>query len=78
MDKRFFGPGSGDAAHLRQQFQQRYSEQGTASGKLLSGRKERTMFALERNIDAAELKSLNSKKHFDGKKRKGKLRSECA
>ena len=78
MDKRFFGHGSGDAAHLRQPFQHRYSEQGTASGKLLSGRKERTMFALERNIDVAELKSLNSKKHFNGTKRKGKVRGECA
>jgi large subunit GTPase 1 len=48
---------------------------GTASGKQLSGRKQRAMIALERNIDPADVRAMNSKKHFKGNKRRGKHRS---
>lgn len=72
LDKRFFGPGQGNAAHLSMPFNHKYSEQGMASGKQLTGRKERAMVALERNIDPAEVKLSNGKKHFKGGRRKAK------
>ena len=72
LDKRFFGPGQSNAGHLRMPFNHKYSEQGMASGKQLSGRKERTMIALERNIDPAEVKLSNGKKHFKGGRKKAK------
>ncbi|KAL8818720.1 MAG: hypothetical protein Q9191_007880 [Dirinaria sp. TL-2023a] len=72
LDKRFFGPGQGNnAGHLTMPFNHRYSEQGIAANKQLSGRKERAMLALERNIDPADLK-MSSKKHFKGQRRKKK------
>jgi len=76
LDKRFFGPGSANAGHLTMPFNHKYSEQGTASGKQLSGRKQRSMIALEKNVDPADLKTLNGKKHFKGGKTKAKLRTE--
>ena len=63
IDKRFFGPGQGNAAHLTMPFNHQYSEQGK---RQLTGRKLKTMTALEKNIDPAELKMMNSKKHFKG------------
>jgi large subunit GTPase 1 len=72
LDKRFFGPGQGDAGHLKMPFNHKYSEQGMASGKQLTGRKERAMIALERNIDPSELKLTNGKKHFKGGRKKAK------
>ncbi|KAL8813507.1 MAG: hypothetical protein Q9223_007020 [Gallowayella weberi] len=66
LDRRFFGPGRGSAGHLTMPFNHQYSEQGMASRKQLSGRKAQTMLALEKNIDPAELKLMNSKKHFKG------------
>lgn len=65
LDRRFFGPGQGNAGHLTMPFNHQYSEQG----KQLSGRKERAVIALEKDVDPAELK-LNSKKHFKGQRRK--------
>lgn len=76
LDKKFFGPGSTSAGHLTMPFNHKYSEQGMASGKHLSGRKQRSMVALEMNIDPADLKTLNGKKHFKGGKRKAKVRVE--
>lgn len=76
LDKRFFGPGSSSAGHLSMPFNHKYSEQGIASGKQLSGRKQRSMIALEKNVDPADLKTLSGKKHFKGGKRKAKLRTE--
>ncbi|KAI4116663.1 MAG: hypothetical protein LQ345_002961 [Seirophora villosa] len=73
LDRRFFGPGQGSAGHLTMPFNHQYSEQGLASRKQLSGRKQRTMIALEKNIDPAELRLMNGKKHFKG--RKGKPRA---
>ncbi|PSN71067.1 P-loop containing nucleoside triphosphate hydrolase protein [Corynespora cassiicola Philippines] len=66
LDKRFFGPGQG-VGHVSQPFHHQYSEQG----KQLTGRKLKTVTALERNIDPAELKT-NSKKHFKANKRRAK------
>ena len=78
LDKRFFGLGQNNAGHLSMPFNHRYSEQGMASGKRLSGRKERTMIALERNVDPAELKMVNGKKHFKGGRKKVKTNVEDA
>ncbi|KAI9877606.1 MAG: hypothetical protein M1830_003314 [Pleopsidium flavum] len=76
LDKRFFGLGSANAGHLTMPFNHKYSEQGTASGKQLSGRKQRSMIALEKNIDPADLKTLSGKKHFKGGRTRAKLRTE--
>lgn len=64
IDKTYFAQGAGSSAHLRMPFQNKYSEQGTASGKLLSGRKQRDMLALEKDVDPNDIKMLTSKKHF--------------
>ncbi|KAL8951502.1 MAG: hypothetical protein Q9222_002529 [Ikaeria aurantiellina] len=68
LDRKFFGPGQANSGHLTMPFNHQYTEQGMASRKQLSGRKERTMLALEKNIDPADLKLLNSKKHFKGRR----------
>lgn len=70
LDQRFFGPGQGNAGHLTMPFNYPYSEQGAAARKQLSGRKQRTMIALEKNIDPAELRLTNGKKHFKGGRKK--------
>jgi large subunit GTPase 1 len=70
LDSKFFARGQGSHGHVKQPFSYQYSEQG--KGKLASGRKERELIALEKDVDLAELK-LNSKKHFKGNKR-GKSR----
>ncbi|KAL8861427.1 MAG: hypothetical protein Q9178_002300 [Gyalolechia marmorata] len=72
LDRKFFGPGQGTAGHMSMPFNHQYSEQGMASRKQLSGRKAQMMLALEKNIDPAELKLMNSKKHFKGRKGKPK------
>ena len=69
LDKRFFGPGQGNDGHLRMPFNHKYSEQAIASGKQLSGRKQRTMVALERDMDPADVRLSNGKKHFKGGRR---------
>lgn len=66
LDKQFFAPGQGNA-RLEQPFHHKYSEQG----KEFSGRKLKTMTALEKDVDPADLK--NSKKHFKGNKRANKF-----
>ena len=72
LDRKFFGPGQGNAGHLNMPFNHQYSEQGMAARKQLSGRKAQTMLALEKDIDPAELKLMNGKKHFKGRKTKPK------
>lgn len=67
LDRRFFGPTQGNAGHLTMPFSYQNSEQG----RQLSGRKQRTMISLERNIDPADLR-LSSKKHFKGGRKKQK------
>lgn len=64
LDGNFFAQGQGNSAHLRMPFQNKYSQQGTASGKQLTGRKQRTMLAMEKDVDPNDLKLLSSKKHF--------------
>ena len=69
LDKRFFGPGTSNAGHLSMPFNHKYSEQGIAPGKQLTGRKERAMIALERHMDPADLRVTNRKKHFKGSRK---------
>ena len=71
LDKKFFGPGQSGAGHLNMPFNYQYSEQGK---KQLTGRKLKTVTALEKNIDPADMQ-MNSKKHFKGGRKK-KMRSE--
>jgi large subunit GTPase 1 len=72
MDKAFFAPGQGRGI-VNQPFHYKYSEQGAAGvgagSKQLSGRKLKTMTALERDVDPADLAAKNRKKHFKGNKR---------
>jgi large subunit GTPase 1 len=70
IDKKFFNSGKGDAGHV---LMHKYTERGRLEGKQLSGRKQRTMIALEQGIDPSEVR-LNGKKHFKGNKRRGKVR----
>ena len=73
LDKRFFGPGQGSAGHLTMPFNHQYSEQGK---RQLTGRKLAAMTALEKDVDPAELKLMNSKKHFKGGRKKNKSKVE--
>jgi len=76
LDSTFFAQGAGNSAHLRMPFNHKYSEQGTASGKQLSGRKQATLLALEKDLDPSDVKKLTSKKHFKGGKQgNGKRRA---
>ncbi|KAL9601726.1 MAG: hypothetical protein Q9219_002337 [cf. Caloplaca sp. 3 TL-2023] len=70
LDRKFFGPGQGSAAHLTMPFNHQYTEQGMRSHKQLSGRKQRTLIALEKNLDPADVKLMNGKKHFKGRRGK--------
>ncbi|CAO2649594.1 Nn.00g069790.m01.CDS01 [Neocucurbitaria sp. VM-36] len=71
LDKRFFGPGQG-MANVNMPFHHKYSEQG----KELSGRKLKTVTALEKDVDPEDMK-MGGKKHFKAnKKRAKKVRSE--
>lgn len=74
LDRRFFGPGQGNATYVKMPFNYAYSEQGAAARKQLSGRKQRTMIAIEKDIDPAELRLMNGngKKHFKGGRKKVK------
>ena len=71
LDKKFFGPGSGNSGHLKMPFNHQYSEAGK---KQLSGRKAKVITALEKDIDPADLR-MSSKKHFKGNKRKPKTKA---
>lgn len=68
LDQSFFAPGQGHGSVV-QPFHYKYSEQG----KELSGRKLKTVTALEQDVDPRELK--DSKKHFKGNKRAGKKKT---
>ncbi|OAX84224.1 hypothetical protein ACJ72_01410 [Emergomyces africanus] len=71
IDTGFFSAvGSGGAEHLKMPFSYQYTEQGASlKQKELSGRKQRTMVALENGVDPSEVKGVG-KKHFKGGKRK--------
>ncbi|SMY26952.1 unnamed protein product [Zymoseptoria tritici ST99CH_1A5] len=64
LDKNFFAPGQ-SGGKLSQPFHHKYSEQG----KQLTGRKLKTMTALERDIDPADMRS---KKHSKANKKAAK------
>ncbi|KAF4585763.1 ribosome biogenesis GTPase Lsg1 [Ophiocordyceps camponoti-floridani] len=75
LDAGFFAPRTAQA-HMRMPFNYKFSEQGAAAaagtvGKPLSGRKARTMVALEKGVDAKDV-VLSGKKHFKGGARNGK------
>ncbi|EFE40397.1 hypothetical protein TRV_04880 [Trichophyton verrucosum HKI 0517] len=62
LDKGFFGPGgAGSAGHLTMPFNYKYSEVGKQ--KAITGRKQRALIALEKNIDVSEVRGPG-KKHF--------------
>lgn len=66
VDKQFFGVREGNAGHLKTPFQR---PQAT-HGKQLSGRKARTMFAIENGLTPEEAKRLfSSKKHYKGNRK---------
>ncbi|KAL9091940.1 MAG: hypothetical protein Q9165_004692 [Trypethelium subeluteriae] len=67
LDNRFFGPGQGSAGHMRVP-----ASFGFKGSEQLSGRKQRAMIALEKNIDPSDVRLGNSKKHYKGNKRQGK------
>ena len=69
LDQKFFGRGQGNAGHLTMPFNHQYSDQGK---RALTGRKLAVVTALEKDVDPAELKLMNSKKHFKGNGRKHK------
>ncbi|KAF2841574.1 P-loop containing nucleoside triphosphate hydrolase protein [Patellaria atrata CBS 101060] len=71
LDKRFFASGQGNSGHLTTPYQ----HVGSSTGKQLSGRKLKTVVALENDINPADLKT-SSKKHFKGSKKRGKTRTE--
>ena len=71
VDKQFFAPGQ-RGSKVVQPFHYKYSEQG----KQLTGRKLKTVTAMERDIDPADLKT--NKKHFKGKRVKQRVRGAAA
>lgn len=71
LDRRFFGPGQSNG-HLKMPFNYQYSEQGMASRRQLTGRKQRAMIALEKDVDPSEVRLGNGKKHFKGGRQKTK------
>lgn len=76
LDKAFF-QNQGSSGHMKMPFSHKYSIQGTASGKQLSGRKQKTLLALEKDVDPSDTKLLTSKKHFKaGKTGNGKRRAD--
>ncbi|KAF2654733.1 P-loop containing nucleoside triphosphate hydrolase protein [Lophiostoma macrostomum CBS 122681] len=70
IDKRFFAPGQG-MGHTSLPFHSKYTG-GNDRQKELSGRKLKTMTALEKDVDPSELRAAGSKKHFKGNKRRAK------
>ncbi|KAH8879632.1 P-loop containing nucleoside triphosphate hydrolase protein [Thozetella sp. PMI_491] len=81
LDKAFFKADPGNGGHLSMPFNHKYTEQGKAlgSGKQLSGRKMRTMIALEQGIDPKDVQLTSGKKHFKGgQKGKAKRKGNSA
>ena len=80
LDKGFFGPGAGTRGHVNKPFSHKYTEQGQAendglgANRLLSGRKQRTMVALENGMDPKDVQVVSGKKHFKGNGKAGKGR----
>ncbi|KAF4962241.1 hypothetical protein FSARC_9666 [Fusarium sarcochroum] len=80
IDKGFFGPSSSEG-HVSRPFNYQYSEQGKEdplAAKHLSGRKARTLVALENGLDPKEVQMASSKKHFKGNPKGGKGKRRAA
>lgn len=79
LDKGFFGAAGNTRGHLKMPFNHKYTEQGSSSAeagnKLLSGRKARTMIALEHGMDPKDVQLVGGKKHFKGNGKAGKGRT---
>ncbi|KAI1340904.1 P-loop containing nucleoside triphosphate hydrolase protein [Xylariaceae sp. FL0016] len=67
LDKAFFRD-AGSSGHMTMPFNHKYTQQGKqqAAHKQLSGRKARTMIALETGMDPKDVQIGSSKKHFKG------------
>ncbi|KAF8539248.1 hypothetical protein BDD12DRAFT_924808 [Trichophaea hybrida] len=76
MDAHFFGRGVGAGGHLSNPFLAASSASSAAGGgRVLSGRKAKTMIAIENNLSPDEVAALKgSKKHFKGGKRKKQVK----
>ncbi|KAF8244772.1 nucleolar GTP-binding protein [Wilcoxina mikolae CBS 423.85] len=76
MDVQFFGRGVGAGGHLSNPFLAASSASSAAAGgRVLSGRKAKTMIAIENNLSPDEVAALKgSKKHFKGGKRKKQVK----
>ncbi|KAH8173950.1 50S ribosome-binding GTPase domain-containing protein [Sarocladium implicatum] len=80
LDKGFFGAGAGTRGHVTKPFNHKYTEQGQAendgegTNRLLSGRKQRTLIALENGMDPKDVQVVSGKKHFKGNGKAGKGR----
>ncbi|KAI9829611.1 MAG: hypothetical protein M1826_005501 [Phylliscum demangeonii] len=72
IDRNFFADGRGSAGHLSMPFNYKYSERGSVPSKPLSGRKQKEMAALVDGVDPSEARLPNDKRHFKGKKARGK------
>ncbi|KAH8664219.1 hypothetical protein BX600DRAFT_295081 [Xylariales sp. PMI_506] len=80
LDKAFFTQDQGNAGHLSRPFSYKYTEQGQVAhekARQLSGRKARTMIALETGVDPRDIQIGSSKKHFKGSAR-GKKKKAAA
>lgn len=88
LDKKFFAPGQG-RGQMNMPFHHKYTEQGqvqhealaemSGPGKEPSGRKAKTLLALEKDMNPEEVRLMmgNGKKHYKGNKREAKkVRSE--
>ncbi|CEJ81001.1 hypothetical protein VHEMI01156 [[Torrubiella] hemipterigena] len=82
LDKTFFTP-KNVAGHVSRPFNYKYTQQGqidaaaeaavaSEGGRLLTGRKARTVRAIENGIDPKDAAVVSSKKHFKGNSTHGK------
>jgi large subunit GTPase 1 len=77
LDKGFFNPNTVQG-QTTMPFNYQYSEQGRAATKMLSGRKGRTVVALEAGVDPKDAQLSSSKKHFKGNPAGGKGKRRLA
>ncbi|KAL2760768.1 hypothetical protein ACRALDRAFT_1038299 [Sodiomyces alcalophilus JCM 7366] len=72
IDRGFFGPTGSSSGHLKMPFNHKYTQQGQAAAKQLSGRKARELIAMENGIDPKDVQLKSGKKHFKGGPKNGK------
>ncbi|KAH6892082.1 hypothetical protein B0T10DRAFT_482963 [Thelonectria olida] len=77
LDKGFFNP-STVQGQATMPFNYQYTEQGRVATKTLSGRKGRTVVALEAGVDPKDVQLGSSKKHFKGNPKGGKGKRRLA